>query len=129
MKISKQMKLIKTQQIMKMQISSPLIITIFIMIPVILVCQAPEIKLSEKAGKKPSYTPESKSLLYGQLGNPANEPPRRTLPISLPTQVRLPMTLLYLTLKSGVLTKSLYPASIQPLVGRHRWLTCSFIRT
>jgi uncharacterized protein (TIGR02145 family) len=58
---------------MKIHISLPFIITMFIMIPVMPVCQIPDIKLSEKTGKQSSYAPESESLLYGQLNYPSGE--------------------------------------------------------
>ncbi len=59
---------------MKKNVFFPMLITMFMLIPVMLVCQEPDIRISEKAGKQTTYAPKSKGLYYGHFDYPSDEP-------------------------------------------------------
>jgi hypothetical protein len=59
---------------MKTSLYFTIFITVLLMIPLMTVCQVPDIGLSMKAGKQTYQVPASKNSLYEQLSNFADEP-------------------------------------------------------
>ena len=60
---------------MKTNVLLTMLITVLFMLPVMLVCQVPDIKISDKVGKHTPIGPTDNILLYGQLSAPSNEGP------------------------------------------------------